>query len=145
MSSQKTFANIPIRVINTANPDGLAIAKALLQQLHAMLETLVKKGQGNVIDLRALPPLGVEGYQFLKETLGPGEVTAQIHSFGRSEIQETAYPGIWRITHFNQDGDTLTELIEVCFFPKILMSQQDDIIAGQGRLNEVLKGLAANS
>ena len=145
MTKPNTFANIPIAIVNTPKLDGLALAKTLLNELHAMLETLIDKGHGGVIDLRALPPLGVEGYQFLREKLSAGEVSAHIHSFGRSDIQETVYPGIWWITHLNQDDETLTEHIEVCFFPELLKSQRDDVIAGQNKLSELLKELSTKN
>jgi hydrogenase-1 operon protein HyaF len=121
------------------------MAKVLLNELHAMLEALLENGQGNIVDLRAMPPLGVEGYQLLREKLGIGEVSAKIDSFGRSEIQETVYPGIWWITHFNQDDEVLTEFIEVCFFPEMLKSQRDDVVMGMEKLGQILKDLSAKN
>jgi hydrogenase-1 operon protein HyaF len=144
MTQPNTYGNIPIAVVNASKPDGLALAKALLNELHAMLETLIDKGQGGIIDLRALPPLGVEGYQFLREKLSAGEVSAHIHSFGRCDIQETVYPGIWWVTHLNQGDETLTEQIEVCFIPELLKSHRDDVSVGQGKLRELLQELSTD-
>lgn len=142
MSSQKTFAKFPLKAVDASHIDGLTMAKTVLSELHGMLETLIETGQGNIVDLRALPPLGTEGYEFLIETLGCGEVTAQIGGFGRSTVQETSYAGIWRVTHHNQDEDILTELIEVCFYPEILKCQQADVVVGKNKLSRFLKDLS---
>jgi hydrogenase-1 operon protein HyaF len=142
MAHINTFANIPIHVDTPPQSGVLGMAKTLLHELHTMLQTLFDTGQNGILDLRALPPLGEEGYQFLKEKLGRGEVSARIESFGRSEIQETAYSGIWWVTHYNQDDDVLTELIEVNFLPELLKSPRDDVLFGQIRLGKLLSELA---
>jgi len=145
MAHLNTFANIPINIISTSETEGLTIAKALLHEVDCMLQTLLKTGQNGTLDLRALPALGEIGYQFLKEQLSLGEVTACIQSFGRSEIQETAYSGIWWVTHYNQDDDLLTELIEVNFLPEILKSPRDDVALSQIKLSNLLGELAENT
>ncbi len=145
MTNPTAFANIPIQVVTPENTGGLAIAKSLLHEIHAMLQTLIDRGQSGVIDLRALPPIGIEGYQFLRDKLSAGEVSARIHGFGRSEIQESIYPGIWWITHFNQDDEIATELIEVCFVPEILKSQGDDVVMGWGKLGELLQEVSTKA
>jgi len=142
MAHINTFANIPIHVVTSNQSDGLTLAKTLLHEIQAMLKTLLDTGQNGTLDLRALPALGEDGYQFLKEKLGIGEVSASIQSFGRSEIQETAYPGIWWISHYNQDDDILTELIEVNFLPELLKSPRDDVVFGQIGLDKLLLELA---
>ncbi len=138
MVSINTFANIPITVVPLPQSGGLNMAMTLLHEIQAMLKTLLDTGQNGTLDLRALPALGEEGYQFLKEKLGQGEVSARIQSFGRSEIQETAYPGIWWVAHYNQDDDILTELIEVNFLPELLKSPRDDVVFGQTSLGKLL-------
>ena len=140
-----SLANIPIKVIDCRPVDRVSLVKTLLQELHAMLKTLLDTGQGGALDLRALPALGEESYQFLKNELGVGEVSARIQSFGRSEIQETAYSGIWWVSHYNQDDDIYTELIEVNFLPEILKSHQDDVRLSRSRLHKLLSELAAQS
>lgn len=142
MEQLNTFANIPIKVIDTHPVDPLALAKTLLCEIIAKLGHLIESGQGDVIDLRALPSLGEEGYQFLKEQLGRGEVTAQIQGFGRSVIHETSFTGIWWISHYNQDDDIYTEQIEVSFLPDILKSHKEDAVLSQKQLSGLLKALA---
>ena len=138
MVSVNTFANIPITVVPLPQSSGLNMAMTLLHEIQAMLKTLLDTGQNGTLDLRALPALGEEGHQFLKEKLGLGEVSARIQSFGRSEIQETAFPGIWWVAHYNQDDDILTELIEVNFLPELLKSPRDDVVFGQTSLGKLL-------
>ena len=107
-----------------------------------MLKTLLDTGQNGTLDLRALPALGEDGYQFLKEKLGLGEVSALIQTFGRSEIQETAFPGIWWVAHYNQDDDILTELIEVNFLPELLKSPRDDMVFGQTQARQTFNRIS---
>ncbi|MFI3185275.1 MAG: hydrogenase expression/formation C-terminal domain-containing protein [Methylococcaceae bacterium] len=142
MEHVNTFANIPINVISSPQTDGLILAKTLLHEVQAMLKTLLDTGQNGTLDLRALPTLGAEGYQFLKEKLSLGEVSARIQSFGCSEIQETAYSGIWWVSHYNQDDDLLTELIEVTYLPEILKSPRDDMALSLVNLGKLLNELA---
>ena len=142
MAHVNTLANIPIHVLTSTQSGDLTIAKTLLHEVQAMLKTLLDTGQNGTLDLRALPALGEDGYQFLKEKLGLGEVSARIQTFGRSEIQETAFPGIWWVAHNNQDDDILTELIEVNYFPEVLKSPRDDVLFGQVRLDKLLIELA---
>ena len=137
MAHIDTLANIPIKIIS-AQSDNLALAKTLLYELQTLLSTLLDTGENGTLDLRALPAMGEEGYQFLKEKLGLGEVSARILSFGHSEIQETSFPGIWWVTHYNQEEDVLTELIEVSFVPEILKSPKDDVVSGAVRLGKLL-------
>ncbi|UOA08198.1 hydrogenase expression/formation protein [Methylobacter sp. S3L5C] len=141
MAHVNTFANIPINVVITSQSSGLTIAMTLLHEIQAMLKTLLDTGQNGILDLRALPALGEDGYQFLKEKLGQGEVSARIQSFGHSEIQETAYSGIWWIVHYNQDDGILTELVEVNFLPELLKSPRDDVVFGQTNLAKILNEL----
>lgn len=140
MGQLNTLANIPIKVIGMSDPDGLNLARTLMHELLGMLSKLLETGENGVLDLRALPTLGEEAYSFLKEQLGTGEVSARIKTFGRSEIQETAFPGIWWVAHYNEEGEILTELLEVDFLPALLRSQREDMLAAKKRLEKLLIG-----
>lgn len=70
MERLNPFANIPIKVIETRSVDHLKLAKTLLTEILSMLSHLLDTGEAGVLDLRALPTLGQEGYQFLKDQLG---------------------------------------------------------------------------
>lgn len=141
MAELNKLADIPIKVLVTHQQDSKTIATNLLHEMASMLNTLLTTGQSGTLDLRALPALGEEGYQFLQDKLGLGEVRAEINNFGRSEIRESAFPGIWWITHYNQNDEVYTELIEVCFVPELLKSPRDDVALGEFRLSELLHAL----
>lgn len=141
MERLNTFANIPIRVIDSQPSTGAILAKTLLSEIHSMLLNLLETGKTSRLDLRALPSLGSEGYEFLKYQLGLGEIKASIESFGRSDVYETAYSGIWFIDHFNQDDELYTEQIEVSFLPEILKSHFDDVRLSATKLGHCLEEL----
>lgn len=134
------FKGIPIRIESNEANDGTAIAKAVLHEIHALLEGLLETGEGGTIDLRALPPLGPAGYGLLRDRLAQGEVSALIDGVSRTEIRETAYPGVWWITHRNQKNEIVTELIEVTKVPEILKSPADDVRTGLARMIRSLPG-----
>lgn len=77
-------------------------------------------------------------YQRLKDALSTGEVTATVAADLRVEISETQYPGVWWLTHRNERGDIVTELIEVTEVPAILKSHVADMRAGLQRLEQAL-------
>lgn len=141
MERLNTFANIPIQVIDSQPSTGAILAKTLLSEIHSMLLNLLETGKTSRLDLRALPSLGSEGYEFLKNQLGLGEIKASIESFGRSDVYETAYSGIWFIDHFNQDDELYTEQIEVSFLPEILKSHFDDVRLSATKLGHCLEEL----
>lgn len=129
------FKNIPIRVEPDPASADTAIAKSVLHEVHALLESLLATGEGGTIDLRALPPLGPQGYGFLRESLGSGEVGAIVEGLRRTEIRETSYPGVWWVSHRNENNEIVTEAIEVAEVPVLLKSPRDDIWNGFARLS----------
>lgn len=131
-----TFKNIPIKVERPPAPDDTEIARTVLDEVRVLLEEFIGSGQSSAVDLRQIPQMGPEAYQFLKDSLSAGEVSATIKSAGRTEIHETAYPGVWWVTHRNQKNDIVTEVIEVTEIPDILKSQPEDIRHGLRRLTQ---------
>ena len=130
-----TFKNIPIQVDLPSPLDDTAIARSVLHHVQVLLEEFVRSGESGAIDLRQVPLMGPDGYQFLKQSLSAGEVSATIKSAaGRAEIQETVYPGVWWVTHRNQKDEIVTEVIEVTDMPEILKSQREDARHGLRRL-----------
>lgn len=136
------FKGIPIRIEPGPRADGTTIAKSILHEIRALMERLLDTGESGAIDLRALPPLGPEGYGLLKDHLAEGEVTAEIRGLGHTEIRETAYAGVWWVTLRNQKNETITELIEITEVPAILKSQREDIRAGLTRMSQRLPLIA---
>jgi hydrogenase-1 operon protein HyaF len=132
--------DIGIKVLTPEPPDRGGYAHAILAELQAMVERLLTLGQEDSIDLRGLP-MGPGDYDRLKEILGQGEVAATVQAMGPTHIYETAYPGIWWVTHHNMDEEVVADLIEVTLQPQILKSHAEDIREGLERLQERLKEL----
>lgn len=65
---------------------------------------------------------------------------AEIESLGRSEIRETGYPGVWVVTHYDEQGDLKARFIEITHLPQILQSQDVDIAEGLVRMESALPG-----
>jgi len=110
----------------------------LLHEIRHALRRLAAGEPGTAIDLRALPLAPGEEVS-LEATLGEGEVRAELNSLGPTVVQETAYPGVWLVTHRNADDAVVAKFIEVTRMPEILMSQQQDIEHGISRLESELQ------
>jgi hydrogenase-1 operon protein HyaF len=67
-------------------------------------------------------------------TLGRGEVQAQLDALGLSEVTETRYAGVWVVTHYNDEDNIISRFIEVTTIPVILCSQTEDIMAAYSSL-----------
>lgn len=124
------LANISLRVVDESSA---ANAHAILREVEALLERLVNKGETGAIDLRALP-LGSADLELLARKLGEGEVSAAIQANGLSVARETAYAGVWWVTHHDENNAVVAEFIEVCAIPEILKSQQIDMGHALARL-----------
>ena len=107
--------------------------KPLLHEVKHALENLIEKGETSIIDLRSIPLAPGEEDKIL-QTLGKGEVQAQLNSLGLSEINETQYAGVWVVTHYNDEGSIISRFIEITRMPEILSSQTEDIRAAYSSL-----------
>lgn len=134
MNEQYIDANI--RVTSSIGGEN---GRALLHELADMLQHLIEKGEGDSIDLRRIP-LFPDDLDVLHEQLGEGEVTAEVTSAGSSVIRESAIPGLWWVTHFNEEDEVIAELIEVTFCPEILKTPTDDARDGLQDLRAALGG-----
>lgn len=105
----------------------------LLHEIRHALAQLLKDGTSTFIDLMALPLARGEEEQILT-LLGRGEVRAELTVLGSSEVLETAYPGVWLVTHRDEQGELQARFIEVTQVPEILRSQPSDIASGLERL-----------
>jgi hypothetical protein len=111
---------IPAVAVNARAGDG---AKAILSEIKVCVERLVAHGSTSSIDLRFLK-LMPEERATLDVLLGRGEVSALVDSAGRSQVIETAVPCVWWVRHFNSDGETVGELIEITDIPDLLVSDR---------------------
>lgn len=118
-----------------------AFVDALLRELQTLLEGLVDRGEEGSIDLKSLP-MGPGDYHRLRVALGEGEVTALVQALGPTRVAETAFPGVWWITHYNVHDEVVAERIEVTPIPEILKSPSADVAEGLQRLQSALRGNA---
>ena len=111
------------------------MAQSILTEIGQMLDSLVAGGQTGSIDLRSLP-LSDADREELEGLLGHGEVHAELELAGKSEVWETAYPGVWWIRHRGAGDKIASEEIAVCPVPEILITHPVDIQAAARRLNK---------
>ncbi|PCJ84878.1 MAG: hydrogenase accessory protein HupE [Thiotrichaceae bacterium] len=111
--------------------------KPLLHEIKHALDALIETGKTGIIDLRSIPLASGEEDKILN-TLGQGEVLAQMNTLGLSEIVETQYAGVWLVTHYNDEGNIISRFIEITAMPEILCSQTEDILSAYSRITEIL-------
>ena len=107
--------------------------KPLLHEIKHGLDNLIETGRTTMIDLRSIPLAPGEEDKILN-TLGRGEVLAQLNALGLSEVVETQYAGVWIVTHYNDEDHIISRFIEVTTMPEILCSQTEDIMAAYSHL-----------
>jgi hydrogenase-1 operon protein HyaF len=107
--------------------------KPLLHEIKHALDKLIETGHTTIIDLRSIPLAPGEEDKILN-TLGRGEVLAQLDALGLSEVIETRYAGVWLVTHYNDENHIISRFIEVTTMPEILCSQTEDIMAAYSSL-----------
>ncbi len=127
-----SLEQIPVSIVPAG--DGLSgNADALLAEIATLLARWLDEGVPGSIDLRGLP-LSPADLDYLRERLGTGEVHAEVEALGTSAIRETAFAGVWWITHRNIEQEVMAELIEINTVPDILKSPQEDMRDGLMRL-----------
>ncbi len=131
--------------VSFGGPSG-APGKALpvLYELLSMAEALLASGQTDSLDLGRLP-LTPSEIDAVRLALGHGEVDANIQALGLTRVRETAVPGLWWITHYNQAEQVIGECIEVTFLPEILSSDQGSLPSEIEGLRARIVGLASHA
>ena len=138
-----SIEQIPIRL---ASPEEMLTgqAEAVLSEIAEMLKRLLDEGTEESIDLHGLP-LSPADRAWLNERLGRGEVEIILQAGGRSVLTETAYPGVWKVTHRDTQDRVVAELIEVALVPAIVRPDGKDIKRGYEGLSLVLKDKPAGA
>lgn len=70
------------------------------------------------LDLYGLAP-GV--VRLLNETLGEGEVSAKLDN--HTEVQETAFAGLWRLRRYGADGELAADTLEIGAIPRRVLER----------------------
>ncbi len=116
-------------------------APVLLRELAEQVRRLVAAAEPAAIDLNALP-LTPADLDWLKATLGEGEVSVTLHSDGESSLVETACPGVWWVTHHNENGHVVSRFIEVAFVPELVKAHPADVKRGLEHLESLIFDLS---
>lgn len=133
---------IPIHVINIL-PAGSGLtgnAPPLLREISELLRRLLETGETAAIDLSALP-LTPADLDWLHDKLGEGEIAVTLQASGESTLNETACPGVWWVTHHNENGAVTSQFIEVAFVPELVKAHPQDVAIGQEYLELMIADL----
>lgn len=104
-------------------------ARAVLGEVETLLDSLLRTGDGGIVDVRGLPMPPADRL-WLLEQLGKGEVEIHLDIGGRSRILETAYPGVWWIEHRDEGDNLISEFIQVAYVPELISAHPDDVESG---------------
>lgn len=133
---------IPIHVIN-APPGELGLtgnAPPLLREISELLRRLLETGETAAIDLSALP-LTPADLDWLHDKLGEGEIAVTLQASGESTLNEAACPGVWWVTHHNEQSAVTSQFIEVAFVPELVKAHPQDVEIGREQLELLISDL----
>ena len=133
---------IPVHVINAPPVESGLTGNAppLLRELLEQVKRLLESGESSAIDLSALP-LTPADLDWLREKLGEGEIAVTLQASGESTLNETTCPGVWWVTHHNEQGVVTSQFIEVAFVPELVKAHPQDVAIGQERLELMISDL----
>ena len=135
-----TLDTIPIHVVPPGEPGLTGNAPPLLREVAEQMRRLLDNGEPSAIDLSALP-LTPADLDWLREKLGSGEISVTLQASGESTLNETACPGVWWVTHHNEQGAVTSQFIEVAFVPELVKAHPQDIQLGLEYLELMLPDL----
>jgi hydrogenase-1 operon protein HyaF len=133
---------IPINVVQAppGEPGLSGNAPPLLRELVELVHRLLEAGETSAIDLSALP-LTPADLDWLREKLGEGEIAVALQANGESTLAETACPGVWWVTHHNEQGAVAAQFIEVAFVPELVKAHPQDVALGLEQLELMIADL----
>ena len=115
-------------------------ARAVLLEIETLLDSLLRTGEGGIVDIRGLP-LTPADHRWLLEQLGKGEVVIDMDIGGHSGIRETAFPGVWWVTHRDERDNPVSEFIQVAYVPELISAHPDDVESGLEHLKNRISSL----
>ena len=115
------------------NPSQGENAYALLHELVNLLQQLLSQDEPSHIDLRAIP-LSQKDLELLTETLGEGDVFAEVAEYGLTRARQTGIPGVWWVVHLDDEEQIIGEFIEVNYCPEVMITPTEDIREGREAL-----------
>ncbi len=127
-----------IPIVPVPVPDPLAglsgNAPVVLRETAQKVRRLVDANEASTIDLLAMP-LTAADLDWLRESLGNGETHISLDAGGESRLDETGCPGVWWVTHHNEQGGVASAFIEVALVPELVKAPIGDVAAGLERLD----------
>ena len=135
--------DIPVSTEEPTHAPGRMTLRALLREISTLLDQLTETGQGGSLDLRSLP-LFPGDYAVLQNVLGRGEVQVALNTLGPSTLYETTVPGVWWVTHRNEDEEIVSEFIEVTRCPGIVHTPDEELEHATSRLQALDHKLSEN-
>ena len=138
-----TLDAIPIHVIDArpGEPGLTGNAQPLLHELVEAAGRLLETGETSAIDLSALP-LTPADLDWLRDKLGAGEISVTLQAIGESTLNETACPGVWWVTHHNEQGAITSQFLEVAFVPELVKADPHDVEIGREYLELLISDLS---
>ena len=100
--------DIPVYTEGTGIMDDAQMLDAVIYELKQLMDAYIASEKTGAIDIRSLP-LSKMAQQKLQDKLGIGEVEAKAHLSGDTEVHETAFSGVWWVTHKNSDDKVIAE------------------------------------
>jgi hydrogenase-1 operon protein HyaF len=125
----------------SGNDDLTGNAQAVLREVRGLLQRLLESGETGAIDLRAMP-LSDADLRWLARQLGEGEIRVTLDAGGRSTITETQAPGVWWVTHRNEQDKVVSEFMEITWVPDLVATQREDAILGLAYLDKLMVDLS---
>lgn len=127
---------IPIYAFGESGPGRPSeLARALLHEIAQALDVYVQSGRPKVINVSGLR-LSEPEREVFNDVMGKGEVSAQITADGRSQVEETRFPGVWCVRHYDAEGALQGEWIEVTDVPEIVKADITDMTLGLKNLRD---------
>jgi len=125
-----------VSVTESSGSDGVAWGNAwpILHEIRHALRRLVDRREPTLVDLLAIP-FGPGDEARLLSLLGRGEIEATLEALGRTQIWETAIPGVWLVDHRNAEDERVALHVEVSTVPAILHTQIDDLRGAEALLD----------
>ena len=142
-----SLKDIPVHFDTGPVPAGsepTGMAEALLREVAAHLVTVAGGGERQIVELGNLP-LSDGDFQLLEEKLGRGEVAAEVSASGRTEVHETAFPGVWWVKYYNAGDQPAAQQLEIGTVPMIFEAHPEDIQASAERFSQLFEEPERNS
>jgi hydrogenase-1 operon protein HyaF len=118
-----------------ASAAALAEARAFLADLHGAAAR--HDFDGEAFLSRDVTALSAEALALVNEAFGEGEVAGIIDE-PAVRLQETAFPGFWRVRGFDGDGALASDVVEVAAVPAVI--REAALLGSRCRLAKKLAG-----